>query len=138
MLIKKIENNGITESYYDSTNILKSEYNKPKNELTIIFSYGGKYIYENVTLSDFTRFEMADSQGQVLNSHIKPTHSFINSGKINPDDIKKEIKAINEAEIKDLEEGIKFKANVLSLNFTTTNLDDLLSTIKLYQTKVRK
>ena len=46
-------------------------YNTITNELTIIFSNGGQYKYTEVAKTDYMRFETADSQGSVMNTHIK-------------------------------------------------------------------
>ena len=39
--------------------------------LTITFKRGAQYVYKNVSASDYMRFETAESQGAILNSHIK-------------------------------------------------------------------
>ena len=71
MIIKREENNGIVEAMYDSSNILSSLYDTNSNSLIIIFKNGGKYRYPNVSKSDYMRFEIAESQGVVFNTHIK-------------------------------------------------------------------
>ena len=81
MLLKRTVNDDVIRGIYNSSNILVSEYNQKNNDLTIIFKYGGKYKYTNVSKTDFTRFEMADSQGKVLNSTIKK-YAFVNEGKV--------------------------------------------------------
>jgi hypothetical protein len=71
MLLKREEKNGIIEAIYESSNILSSTYDNNTNELIITFKHGKRYKYENVSKSDYMRFETADSQGVVFNSHIK-------------------------------------------------------------------
>lgn len=71
MLLKKQEKDDKVKSMYSSSTICASIYDKKTNNLTVIFSKGGQYVYEGVSLTDYTRFEVADSQGIVLNSHIK-------------------------------------------------------------------
>ncbi len=71
MLLKKQEKDNKIKAMYSSSTIAASIYDKEKSELTIIFSKGGQYKYAGVGVTDYTRFELADSQGIVLNSHIK-------------------------------------------------------------------
>jgi hypothetical protein len=71
MLLKREENNGIIKCIFDSSNILESTYDKTTLELIITFTSGNRYSYPGVSKTDFMRFEMADSQGKVFNSHIK-------------------------------------------------------------------
>lgn len=71
MILKRKEKDGIVKAIYNSSNICASVYNTVTNELTIIFSNGGQYKYTDVAKTDYMRFETADSQGSVLNTHIK-------------------------------------------------------------------
>jgi hypothetical protein len=71
MLLKKQEKDNKIKAMYNSSTILASIYNTDTNELTVIFKNGGQYKYAPVTNTDYVRFESADSQGIVLNSHIK-------------------------------------------------------------------
>lgn len=93
MLLKRTVNGDIVKGIYKSSNILVSEYNQANNNLTVVFKYGGMYKYTDVPKTDFTRFEMADSQGQVLNSHIKK-YAFENLGKV---DTKALLESVEEA-----------------------------------------
>lgn len=93
MLLKRTVNGDIVKGIYKSSNILVSEYNQANNNLTVVFKYGGMYKYTDVPKTDFTRFEMADSQGQVLNSHIKK-YPFENLGKV---DTKALLESVEEA-----------------------------------------
>lgn len=72
MLLKRVEKGNIVKSIYDSSNILASKYDKTTKELTITFKRGAQYKYIGVSSSDYMRFETAESQGAILNSHIKP------------------------------------------------------------------
>ena len=78
MLLKTQEQDNKKKSIYASSNICASIYDKSTSALTILFNNGGQYVYEGVTNTDYTRFEMADSQGAVFNSHIKkyPFHIY--------------------------------------------------------------
>jgi hypothetical protein len=71
MLLKRVEKENIVKSIYDSSNILASKYDKTTKDLTITFKRGAQYKYIGVSSSDYMRFETAESQGAILNSHIK-------------------------------------------------------------------
>ena len=71
MILKKQEKNGIVKALYDSSNIVASIYNTTNNDLELIFKAGTKYRYNGVSKSDYMRFEIAESQGTVFNTHIK-------------------------------------------------------------------
>ena len=71
MFVERTEKDGIISCLFKSSNILASEYNQEKNELTIIFNAGRKYTYSGVNHKDYHRFEMAESQGQFFNKYIK-------------------------------------------------------------------
>lgn len=99
MLLKKVEDNGVIKATYSSSNICASTYNKATRALEIIFTNGGKYKYNDVTLTDYTRFELADSQGAVVNSHIKK-YVTENLGKVDTTQIIAEITQLKEADRK--------------------------------------
>jgi len=69
MLLKKIENykESLIESYYDSSNILKSIYHKNTKDLDIVFSRGVVYRYREVPSKIVSEFEKDQSQGKYLN-----------------------------------------------------------------------
>ena len=142
MLLKKNEKGDIVKGIYESSNILTSEYNKKSKDLTIVFSYGGTYTYENVPLTDFTRFEIADSQGKVLNSHIKK-YSFINNGKIDTKTIKEDIKKIKEDDIKDYLGVVVVFMKGITSEFDTNGdvpkatMDKLKDLISSYESKLK-
>ena len=100
MLLKKIESEGIIKSTYESSNILMSEYNPTTKDLTVIFKVGSRYTYKDVSLTDYTRFEVADSQGKVLNSHIK-AYKFERGENINPELVLNEIVELKKNTIKE-------------------------------------
>ena len=99
MLLKTQEQDNKTKSIYASSNICASVYDKSTNALTILFNNGGQYLYEGVTNTDYTRFEMADSQGVVFNSHIKK-YPFQKLDKVDVKDILVEVTKIQGAEDK--------------------------------------
>lgn len=99
MLLKKQEINEIVKAIYSSSNICASTYDKTNNNLTIIFNNGGQYLYPNVSETDYFRFELADSQGVVFNSHIKK-YDFEKLDKIDPSNILLEINELKAADKK--------------------------------------
>ena len=106
MLLKKQETDNKTKSIYESSNICASTYDKSNSSLTIIFNNGGQYIYEGVTSSDYLRFEVADSQGAVFNSHLKK-YPFQKLDKVDVKDILLEIDSI-----KNIEDKIKINHTI--------------------------
>ena len=71
MILKRQEKDNLVKAIYSSSNICASTYDKSTKNLVIIFSKGGQYEYTGVSESDYMRFELADSQGAVMNTHIK-------------------------------------------------------------------
>jgi len=90
MIIQRQEKDGIVKGYYKSTNVALSEYNKNTKDLIITFDYGGVYAYHNVPEKDYVRFEMDESQGKILNSHIKQ-FSFSKLDNVDKDYVKNQI-----------------------------------------------
>jgi len=101
MILKRKEKDNLIKAIYDSSNILASTYNTETKDLILIFNKGGQYKYPNVSNTDYTRFELADSQGKVFKSHIKQ-YTFEKLENINPDVIIKEIENIKTDEKKNL------------------------------------
>lgn len=98
MILKRIEKDDEIITTYDSSNILASKLKKTTNDLTIIFKQGKQYLYENVSKTDYMRFETAESQGKVFNSHIKQ-YSNKQLGQINVNDLENEINGIKNEEL---------------------------------------
>jgi len=71
MLVHKKQVEETTKALYKSSNILASSYNPSAKTLEIIFKKGTKYAYSDVDATAYMRFETAESQGKILNSHIK-------------------------------------------------------------------
>jgi hypothetical protein len=71
MFIERTEDGGLISCLFKSSNILASNYNQEKKELTITFNEGRQYTYSNVDYKDYHRFEMAESQGQIFNKYIR-------------------------------------------------------------------
>jgi hypothetical protein len=71
MILNTFEQDGKIENIYDSTNVLASKYDKTKRKLAVIFGSGHQYLYHDVTLEDYRKFESDDSQGKAINKYIK-------------------------------------------------------------------
>lgn len=98
MLLKRTQKENLVESTYDSSNILSSKYDKDSKKLTITFKRGVQYTYMDVSASDYLRFETAESQGAVLNSHIK-SHSFEKGDVVDAKVIQEEIDKLKREEL---------------------------------------
>jgi|TARA_R100000908_G_scaffold49293_1_gene24701 hypothetical protein len=72
MLLKRMTNEKNTiESYYDSSNILKSIYHESTLDLDVVFKRGAVYRYKNVPPQVLLELEQAKSQGKFLNSKLR-------------------------------------------------------------------
>lgn len=119
MILKRIEKDGLIKALYDSSNVLGSIYNPQSSDLDLIFKSGQKYRYKNVSKSDYMRLEIAESQGQVFNTHIKK-YAFEKLDKVDPtkileeaDDLKvKEAKALYEAKKLELVDKMKYACHI--------------------------
>ena len=137
MILERVEQDELVKALYESSNIVASTYNKNSKDLNIIFKHGGSYTYQNVSATDYMRFETADSQGKILNSNLK-SYSFL---KHEPVDISETIKAVKDIvveESKAMENGV-VKAMKEAINeydntgiLHTTSLDKLNSMLAVY------
>lgn len=105
MIISRVENGDIIKGYYKSSNISLSEYNKGTKDLTITFNYGGVYKYTNVKDKDYFRFELSESQGTILNSHIKG-YAYVQLDSVDKSYVKKILKEVRQTEIASFEKKI--------------------------------
>lgn len=93
MILKRQETDGIIKAIYSSSNICASTYNTTNNDLVVIFNHGGQYRYTSVSKTDYMRFETADSQGSVLNTHIKK-YASSKMDSVNTSEIMKEVETL--------------------------------------------
>jgi|TARA_R110000796_G_scaffold185373_1_gene302160 hypothetical protein len=71
MLLKRVTNKENTiESYYNSSNVLKSIYHESTADLDVVFKSGAVYRYRNIPATFLLEFEAAKSQGKFLNQKI--------------------------------------------------------------------
>lgn len=111
MLLNKTEKDGVVTANYDSTNILASKWNG--KDLTVIFKHGASYTYNDVTKTDYARFELAESQGAILNAKIK-AYSFTKNDGVDADAVIKEIETIKAENLIKFEEGIVEQMRLIS------------------------
>ena len=139
MLLKRQEKENIIKAIYDSSNILASVYDKNTNDLTLIFNKGGQYKYAGVSNTDYTRFEISESQGKVFNSHLK-NYKFEKLDNVNPELIIKEVNELKELERKNILDGKQSKiVNEMKTliaketsRYSETELERLIEVIKNY------
>jgi hypothetical protein len=98
MILKRVETDEKVKAIYESSNILASTYEPIKKDLTIIFRRGASYTYKNVNKTDYFRFETADSQGEVLNKHIKK-YDTVKNDVVDVKKIEDEILNLKEEEV---------------------------------------
>lgn len=128
MLLNKTEKDGIVTAQYDSSNILASKWNG--KDLTVIFKHGASYTYNDVTKTDYTRFELAESQGALLNAKIK-SYSFTKNDAVDANQIIKEIEDSKREKLKGFEQGMVDQMRLISSAYeanpilTKTSLDRL-------------
>jgi len=130
---------------YDSSNVLASIYDNNTNVLILIFNKGNQYKYSNVSVTDYTRFEISESQGKVFITHIK-AHSVEKLGQINPEEIYKEINNLKTAEKNALLEGLQLKVVDIMKSlvsdsdkqYTKLRLESLQTAIKSYIEELEK
>jgi hypothetical protein len=103
MLISRTENDGVVNALYESSNILASKWDG--SNLTVIFKRGASYTYNNVSKTDYVRFESADSQGAVLNAKIK-AYSYTQNDSVTEIGIINEINEVKEKTLKNFEAGV--------------------------------
>ena len=92
-------------AYYNSSNILSSIYDTNNKTLEVIFKRGARYLYENVDNVDYMRFELADSQGKVLDSHIKK-YTFTKLDAIEPKKLEEDVDKFKDIEIQNVVTGV--------------------------------
>jgi hypothetical protein len=120
MLLKRTQKENLVESTYDSSNILSSKYDKDSKKLTITFKRGVQYTYMDVSASDYLRFETAESQGAVLNSHIK-SHSFEKGDVVDAKVIQEEIDKLKKEELILMQQSIIDDMESITYEFNTND-----------------
>lgn len=148
MILKRQEKDGIIKAIYSSSNICASTYNSTSNELIIIFSHGGQYKYSDVAKTDYMRFETADSQGSVLNTHIKK-YASSKLDSVDVTEIIKEIESLKEEEDSHVSPDTATKTMLQSMsdiisnylkngNVTAASLNGLKKEISTFENVTKK
>ncbi len=109
MILKRQEKDNLVKAIYSSSNICASTYDKSTKNMVIIFSKGNQYQYAGVSEADYLRFEVADSQGAVMNTHIKK-YPFTKLADVDTKTIINEV-----ATLKADEDKIKINAAVVAM-----------------------
>ena len=130
MILKRVEKNGIVKAIYNSTNVLASKYDKAKQELTVTFKTGNVYTYAGVPDTDYTRLEISESQGKVLNNVIKK-YPFTKGESVDIAAIVAEVTKIQEEELKELEASIVKLMDATSASYNKKGVMDMGSLTKL-------
>ena len=101
MILKRQEKDNKIKAMYSSSTICASIFDKTTNDLIVIFNNGGQYKYPSVDTTDYTRFEIAESNGSVFNTYIKKKYTnFEKLDKLDVTNILKEVAEMKEAEDK--------------------------------------
>ena len=137
MVLKRQEKENVIKAIYDSSNILASTYNRTTNELILIFNKGSQYKYPNVSVTDYTRFELAESQGKVFNTHIK-NYSFEKLESVNPELIVSEISTLKDAEDIALLEGKQLKVETIMRELLSLNGDEAANLTLFTEAQLKK
>ena len=137
MVLKRQEKENVIKAIYDSSNILASTYNRTTNELILIFNKGSQYKYPNVNVTDYTRFELAESQGKVFNTHIK-NYSFEKLESVNPELIVSEISTLKDAEDIALLEGKQLKVETIMRELLSLNGDEAANLTLFTEAQLKK
>jgi len=117
MLLKRTEKDGVVNALYDSSNILGSKWNG-KN-LTVIFKHGASYTYNDVSKTDYMRFETAESQGVVLNTKIK-AYTFQKDDAVDGQQLINEVNQAKTDTLTKFEEGLVDEMRVLVSTYEVT------------------
>ena len=64
MILERVEKDDLVKVIYESSNVVASTYNKTNKNLNVIFKNGGSYTYQNVSATDYFRFDTSDSHGK--------------------------------------------------------------------------
>jgi len=114
MILKKQEKNGKIKAMYSSSTICVSIFDTATKDLTVIFNNGGQYKYTSVELTDYTRFETADSNGTIFNTYIKKKYTnFEKLDKLDENNIKSILKEVDE--LKTAEEKVSTEGAAKSM-----------------------
>jgi hypothetical protein len=97
MILKRQEKNGKIKAMYSSATVCASVFDTTTRDLIVIFNNGNQYKYPSVDLTDYTRFETAESNGSTFNTYIKKKYTnFEKMDKLDDETIKAILKEIED------------------------------------------
>jgi|TARA_R110000782_G_scaffold94937_2_gene178767 hypothetical protein len=101
MLLKRITGKENTiESYYNSSNVLKSIYHESTADLDVVFKSGAVYRYRNVPNTVLLKLENSKSQGKFLNQEIRDKFQSTKVVNVNVAQLVEHIQMLQEEENK--------------------------------------
>ncbi len=119
MILERVEKDDLVKAIYESSNIVASTYNKNNKNLNITFKNGGSYTYQDVSPTDYLRFETADSQGKILNGNIKK-YTYLKHDNVDTNEVINKIKELKANEVNNFEDGLVNVMKELIDNYDTT------------------
>jgi hypothetical protein len=119
MILERVEKDDLVKAIYESSNIVASTYNKNNKNLNITFKNGGSYTYQDVSPTDYLRFETADSQGKILNGNIKK-YAYLKHDNVDTNEVINKIKELKANEVNNFEDGLVNVMKELIDNYDTT------------------
>ena len=128
MILRRESKGDKTTAYYKSSNVLSSVYDFANKTLEVTFKRGARYIYEGVENLDYMRFELADSQGKVLDTHIKK-YRVSKLDDIEPKLVEDDIEKYVELEITNIVSSVVDRVLSIISSSDTYNSPDILSKI---------
>lgn len=132
MILERIEKDELVEVLYESSNVVASTYNKNDKNLNVVFKNGGSYTYQDVSATDYMRFEMADSQGKELNTTIKK-YSFLKHDNVDISETIDRVKKLKQEEVTALENGLTHLMEQINLDYGSNGKINNESLDKLYR-----
>jgi hypothetical protein len=100
MILKRQEKNGKIKAMYSSSTVCASVFDTASKDLIVIFNNGSQYKYPSVELTDYTRFETADSNGSVFNTYIKKKYTnYVKLDKLDETTISAIMKEVDELKV---------------------------------------
>jgi hypothetical protein len=94
---KELES-GVVECLIESSNIVKTEYDRDKKEMVVVFKGGTRYQYNDVLHRDYVRFEVSESQGSVFNKTMRK-YKYTKLDNIDIEPLKERIEEIKKGSI---------------------------------------
>lgn len=114
MILKRQEKNGKIKAMYSSSTVCASIFDPTTKDLTVIFNNGGQYKYSSVEMTDYTRFETADSNGSIFNTYIKKKYpNFEKLDKLGEAEIKNILNEIDELKTAEDKASLEVKAKAM-------------------------